>query len=86
MKISVTEFKAKCLAIFERIRETGESVTVTKHGIPVAEVVPPYPGKARSPQDELKGSVRVLGDIVRPVLPPSSWEAERSTRRARRRR
>jgi len=77
MILSATEFKAKCLAILERIRATGEKVTVTKHGIPIADVVPAGAG-GRSPQDELQGTVKVLGDILGPALPAGAWEVESS--------
>ena len=86
MVISVTEFKAKCLAILERIRATGERVTVTKRGVPVAEVIPPSHAKTHDPQKELKGTVRVLGDLLEPVMPPGAWEAESAPRRRKRRR
>ena len=31
------------------------------------------------PQDALKGTVKILGDVVEPVLPPGTWELEKST-------
>lgn len=46
--MSVTEFKAKCLDVFNRLadqRITG--VTVTRRGTPVAEMVPPKPTEAQ---------------------------------------
>jgi prevent-host-death family protein len=40
-EIAISKFKATCLAVLERVRETGRSVRVTKFGKPIAEVVPP---------------------------------------------
>jgi prevent-host-death family protein len=63
-------FKAECLALLDRVEQTGEPVVVTKRGRPVAEVVP-IRAKARS----LKGSVTVRGDIVNPIL--DAWDVDR---------
>ena len=40
MKISATEFKAKCLAILDAVHERGEVVRVTKRGRVVASTWP----------------------------------------------
>jgi prevent-host-death family protein len=40
MKMSATEFKAKCLAVLDRVHASGEAVTITKHGRVVAKLVP----------------------------------------------
>jgi prevent-host-death family protein len=62
-------FKAECLALLDRVEQTGEPVVVTKRGRPVAEVVP-----IRSTSRPLKGSVTVRGDIVGPIL--DAWDLE----------
>ena len=38
--MSAAEFKAKCLDVLDRVAATGEIVTVTKRGKPVARVAP----------------------------------------------
>lgn len=38
--IMASRFKAECLAILDQVEELGISVTVTKHGRPVARLVP----------------------------------------------
>ncbi|HEX9188293.1 MAG TPA: type II toxin-antitoxin system Phd/YefM family antitoxin [Vicinamibacteria bacterium] len=63
-------FKAECLALLDRVEQTGEPVVVTKRGRPVAEVVP-----IRAKRPTLKGSVTVRGDIVGPILDP--WDVDR---------
>lgn len=40
MKMNATEFKAKCLAVIDRVHSRRESVTITKHGRVVARLVP----------------------------------------------
>lgn len=38
--IGAAEFKAHCLRILDEVQRTGEPVTITKRGKPVAEVKP----------------------------------------------
>jgi prevent-host-death family protein len=46
-RVPAAEFKAKCLELMERVRETGSEYVVTKHGKPVAKLVP-YAEPARA--------------------------------------
>ena len=39
MTVTATEFKAKCLAIIDKVHSTGETVTITKRGRVVAKLV-----------------------------------------------
>ena len=75
-EIHATEFKAKCLAILDEVAQQGESVTILKRGKPVAQLIPPTPRNHQFPQQELMGSVSILGDVVSPTLPAEEWEAE----------
>ena len=38
--VGVARFKAQCLQIIDQVKETGAEVTITKHGHPVARLVP----------------------------------------------
>ena len=38
--LPAAEFKARCLALIERVRERGEPITITKRGRVVARLVP----------------------------------------------
>lgn len=40
MIISAAEFKAKCLSLMDHVNEFHEEVIITKHGKPVAKLVP----------------------------------------------
>ena len=73
--INASDFKARCLAILDRVRETGERVVILKRGRPVAELWPPSRARAEYPQGELKGTVTIVGDIVGPVVPEDHWES-----------
>ena len=66
--IAAGRFKAECLALLDRVAETGEGLVVTKRGRPVAQVVPVPRPASRS----LRGSVRILGDVVGPIL--EDWD------------
>jgi prevent-host-death family protein len=77
-KIAISEFKAKCLAVLERVHKTRKPVCITRHGIPVAEVIPPSSVQERTAWIEsMKGSVKILGDIISPANEESEWEVER---------
>lgn len=76
--IGATAFKARCLQILDEVSRTGEPMMITKRGKPIAELVRPVPKKrGRYPQDRLKGTVKIFGDIISPPLPPEVWDANR---------
>ncbi len=75
------EFKAKCLAVLAHVDRTGEPVTILKRGRPVARLIAATASSRRYPQDDLMGTVEIVGDIDGPVLPPAVWNAERRRRR-----
>jgi prevent-host-death family protein len=63
------EFKARCLALLDRVAETGEEIVVTKRGKPVARVVPVEPPRP------LRGSIVREGDLVSPI--GAEWAVEK---------
>lgn len=78
--IGAAEFKAHCLRILDEVQRTGEPVTITKRGKPVAEVkAVEKPGAERVPLfGFMKGSIQIRGDIVESPLEPDweeQWEA-----------
>ena len=61
-EISISEFKAKCLAILERVRKTRKPVRITRFGKPVAEVMAPTPQKGRFEWiGSMAGQMEILG-------------------------
>ena len=68
--ISASEFKAKCLRLMDSVAQTGEELTITKNGKPVAKLVPYI--KEGSIFDTLKGEIQILGDIIGPL--DVDWE------------
>jgi prevent-host-death family protein len=65
--IQASEFKAKCLALMDRVAQTGETLTITKNGKPVAELRPHRPPRAKSLIGLSKGQVEITGDIMSPI-------------------
>lgn len=39
-QVAAGEFKATCFELMDRVRETGVEYVITKHGTPVAKLVP----------------------------------------------
>jgi len=77
-EVSISQFKAKCLALLEQVRKTKQPIRITRHGKPVAEVVPATPVQDRSAWlESMKGSVEILGDIISPASDEDEWEALR---------
>jgi prevent-host-death family protein len=77
-RMAISEFKATCLAVLERVRRTKTRVLITRFGQPVAEVVPPsVPPPPKSWIGSMAGTAQIIGDIVSPVSEESDWEAGR---------
>ena len=51
------EFKATCLELMDHVRETGAEYIVTKHGTPVARLVPYKAPGAKGIFGSLKGTL-----------------------------
>lgn len=76
--ISISEFKATCLAVLEQVRRTGASMVVTRRGEPIAEVIPPSLANAgESWLGAMNGSATIAGDLVEPIGDQNDWDALR---------
>jgi hypothetical protein len=76
--IANSKFKATCLAVLERVRKTRQPLVITRFGKSVAEVHPPAPAKQSERKfGGMKGTAKILGDIVGPVCDPEDWEVLR---------
>lgn len=74
-KIGAAAFKANCLRILDEVERSGEPVTVTKRGRPVAEVKPVEKRERRSIIGAMKGSVLRYDRPFDPVIDPDEWRA-----------
>jgi prevent-host-death family protein len=75
--ISISEFKAKCLGLIEQVDKTRQPLRITRHGRPVAELIPAGPDRKRKFLGDMAGTVEILGDIVSPVIDLDDFEAYR---------
>ena len=73
MDLPATEFKAKCLAYLDQVAQTRAEIVLTKHGRPVAKLVP-VDETDQEVFGRLTGTVQVLGDIISPVK--EAWDAD----------
>ena len=74
--VAISDFKARCLALLEKVRRTGRGLIITRHGEPVAEVLPPSPTR----RDEAwlgsaAGTGKILGDLIAPAASQGDWDA-----------
>lgn len=72
MSIPAAVFKAECLKLMDEVARTGQPVVITKHGRPVAQLVP-VPAEPGSLFGYMKNTVKIKGDIVAPT--DESWSA-----------
>lgn len=75
-EVSISTFKATCLAVLERVRRTGQPILITRRGRPIAEVFPPSPAPAGKPWlGSGSHTGRIEGDLVEPVADGDEWDA-----------
>lgn len=76
--ISVSEFKATCLSVLKRLKLTGKSLLITRHGEVIAEVGPPRTLKRQeSWLGKLSNSGKITGDLVSPASDLADWNVLR---------
>jgi prevent-host-death family protein len=71
-KMAAGVFKANCLAVMDEVQAKRESVLITKHGKPVAKLVP-LNAEVDEIFDFLAGKGAVTGDVVSPALSSEEW-------------
>ncbi len=73
-EISISSFKATCLEQLRNVARTGEPLTVTRRGEPIAQVVPLPPSlRGRAWLGSGRSTGRIHGDLVEPL--DAEWEA-----------
>lgn len=73
--IPFSEFRADCARILDRVEETGDAVTVTKNGRPVA-VVAPCPKQPAGFWDRYGKIITVAPDADIDRAAESEWGAD----------
>jgi prevent-host-death family protein len=68
--IGAAKFKAQCLALLDKL--TPEGLIITKHGKPVARVIP-YPRESANLIGALRNKIEIEGDILSTGI---AWDAD----------
>lgn len=71
-KIAAGSFKVHCLSIMDEVQAKRESVLITKHGKPVAKLVP-ADRNTDDIYDFLAGKGSISGDVVAPAISSEDW-------------
>ncbi|HEV2387386.1 MAG TPA: type II toxin-antitoxin system Phd/YefM family antitoxin [Candidatus Acidoferrales bacterium] len=71
-RIAAGDFKTHCLAVMDEVQARHETVVITKHGKPVAKLVPVGAGKDEI-YNFLAGKGVVAGDVVSAAISPEEW-------------
>lgn len=67
------QFKTHCLSLMDQVAQTHCEVVITKHGRPIAKLVP-YQQIPPEIYGKLRHSAKILEDIVAPL--DEAWDAE----------
>ena len=68
--VGAAKFKEQCLALLDRLDPEG--LVITKHGRPVAKLIP-FERQSASMIGALKGKIEVRGDVF---STGASWDAD----------
>ncbi|HVV68637.1 MAG TPA: type II toxin-antitoxin system prevent-host-death family antitoxin [Gammaproteobacteria bacterium] len=71
--IAAGQFKAQCLQLMDYVQEKHLTFVITKHGIPIAKLVP-IEEEAINLYGAMKGTVKIIGDIISPI--DEKWDVE----------
>ncbi|MES0488808.1 MAG: type II toxin-antitoxin system Phd/YefM family antitoxin [Leptospirales bacterium] len=74
MNMPAAEFKSKCLKIMDDVNAYHQEVVITKHGKPVAKLVPYSNKPSKSIFGYMKDTVAIYGDITKPL--EENWDAD----------
>jgi prevent-host-death family protein len=73
MSITVTQFKATCLGVIDKVQKEKSRITITRHGKPAAELIPISASTPGELFGRGKESTVILGDIL---STEEHWDAE----------
>lgn len=71
-KMAAGSFKIHCLAVMDEVQAKRETVVITKHGKPVAKLVPADKG-SDDIYNFLAGKGAITGDVVSPAISGEDW-------------
>jgi antitoxin (DNA-binding transcriptional repressor) of toxin-antitoxin stability system len=71
-KMAAGLFKVHCLAVMDEVQAKKQAVVITKHGQPVAKLVP-VDNDSDDIYNFLAGKGTITGDVVSPALSAEEW-------------
>jgi len=71
-KMAAGLFKVHCLAVMDEVQARRETVVITKHGKPVAKLVP-ADKNADDIYNFMAGKGTIAGDVVSPAMSDEEW-------------
>ena len=66
--MAISQFKAHALKIIDQVAQNHETLTITKRGQPVVQIIPYRDDRSLSQPGNLEGSLVFEEDIVSPVV------------------
>ncbi len=73
MKISAGEFKTNCLKLMDEVARTHEPLIITKHGKPIARIIPAEDEEKTVLFGYMAGTAKIRDNIISPI--EVDWEA-----------
>jgi len=71
-KMPAGSFKTNCLAVMDEVQTKRETVVITKHGKPVAKLVP-VDQQTDEIYNFLAGKGNIAGNVISPALSLEEW-------------
>jgi len=78
-EVTISEFRAKLFALIRRVEKTKKTLRITRLGKPLADIIP-VSAPRRAPKNwmgSMRGTAKILGDIISPATDPDEWEVLR---------
>ncbi len=75
-KLSAEDFKVNCLEVLEDVQSSGMEMVITKHGHPMARVVPAKTNSTTGLFGRMSQTVRIHEDLISPH--GERWDAKKT--------
>jgi hypothetical protein len=74
-EITISKFKATCIATLERVRKMRLPIRITRFGKPFVDLLPPKSKpKKKAWIGSMAGTIQIKGDLVYPANDAKDWE------------
>lgn len=75
--IAADRFERHCLRLLDEVVASGEPLTITKGGKPIAQLTAAPVEQMDDWAGAMRGIGEILGDLVAPAVEPDAWAAPR---------